>query len=252
MEGTAVLGRLSWQVGEVIATRTETARTRSITFAVGSWPGHRAGQHVDVRLTAEDGYQVERSYSIASPPEDGPNITLTVERLDDGEVSPYLVDELRVGDRLELRGPIGGYFVWEARLGGPLLLIAGGSGIAPLMAMIRHRAAVRSTVPARLLYSSRSLDDVIFRDELARMVSNGSGLEARYTLTRSRPDWWTGYARRVDLDMLREITWPSDRRAQAFICGPTEFVETAAAGLVALGHAPVRIKTERFGATGGK
>lgn len=252
MEGTALLGRLSWQVGEVVATRAETATARSITFDVASWPGHQAGQHVDVRLTADDSYQVERSYSIASPPEDGTRITLTVERLDNGEVSPYLVDELRVGDRLELRGPIGGYFVWETRLGGPLLLIAGGSGIAPLMAMIRHRAAARSTVATRLLYSSRSLDEMIFRDELARIASNGSGIETRFTLTRSQPAGWTGFRRRIDTDMLREIAWPSDQRAQTFICGPTEFVETAAAGLVALGHAPVHIKTERFGASGGK
>lgn len=251
MAGTALLGRLSWQVAEVVATRAETTRARSITFAVASWPGHRAGQHVDLRLTAEDGYQVERSYSIASPPEDGMRITLTVERIDEGEVSPYLVDELRVGDRLELRGPIGGYFVWEASLGGPLLLVAGGSGIAPLMAMLRHRAAVRSTVPTRLLYSSRSLDDVIYRDEIARLASNGSGIETRYTLTRSQPAGWTGYGRRIDTDMLRELAWPSDRRPQAFVCGPTELVEVVAANLVMLGHAPVRIKTERFGPTGG-
>ncbi len=249
MEGTAVLGRLSWQLGEVVATHAETATARSITLAVPTWPGHRAGQHVDVRLTAEDGYQVERSYSIASAPEDGARITLTVERLDNGEVSPYLVDELRVGDRLELRGPIGGYFVWEARFGGPLLLIAGGSGIAPLMAMIRHRAAARSTVPTRLLYSSRSLDSVMFRDELARIASNGSGIDTRYTLTRSQPADWTGYRRRIDTNMLREVAWPSDRGARAFICGPTELVETAAASLVELGH--VHIKTERFGPTGG-
>src|SRR5690349_11463950 len=171
MEGRAVLGRLTWQLGDVVAVHPETPRTRSITLAVPAWPGHRPGQHVDVRLTAEDGYQVERSYSIASPPEAGNRVTLTIERLEAGEVSPYLVDELRVGDRLELRGPIGGYFVWEAQMGGPLLLIAGGSGIAPLMAMIRHRAAARSTVPTRLLYSSRSLDDMIFRDELARTAS---------------------------------------------------------------------------------
>lgn len=251
MEGTALLGRLSWQVAEVVATRAETARARSITFSVASWPGHRAGQHVDLRLTAEDGYQVERSYSIASPPEDGTRITLTVDRIDDGEVSPYLVDELRVGDRLELRGPIGGYFVWEAKLGGPLLLVAGGSGIAPLMAMLRHRAAVRSTVPTRLLYSSRSLEDMIYRDELARLASNGSGIEMRYALTRSQPAGWTGYSRRIDIDMLRELAWPSERRPQAFVCGPTELVEAVAASLVALGHAPVRIKTERFGPTGG-
>ncbi|MDX2091653.1 MAG: ferredoxin reductase [Kofleriaceae bacterium] len=245
------MGRLSWQVGEVVAVRTETPRARSIAIALPAWPGHRAGQHVDVRLTAEDGYSVERSYSIASPPEDGERVTLTVERLDNGEVSPYLVDELRVGDPLELRGPIGGYFVWEARLGGPLLLVAGGSGIAPLMAMIRHRVAARSTTPTRLLYSSRSFDDVIYRDELARIASNGSGIQPTYTLTRAQPAGWTGYRRRVDTDMLREVAWPPERRAQVFVCGPTDFVEAAAASLLELGHAPARIKTERFGATGG-
>src|SRR6266849_2374918 len=168
MERRTLLGRLTWQLGELVATRPETARTRSITLTLPNWMGHRAGQHVDVRLTAEDGYQAERSYSIASPPEEQPRVTLTVERLDDGEVSPYLTDELRVGDKLELRGPIGGYFVWEAHMGGPLLLVAGGSGIVPLMAMLGHRATVGSTVPTRLLYSSRSYDDVIYRDELDR------------------------------------------------------------------------------------
>src|SRR2546426_5832087 len=169
MERRTLLGRLTWQLGEVVATRPETPRTKSITLAVPNWMGHRAGQHVDVRLTAEDGYQAERSYSIATPPEQAPHVTLTVERIDDGEVSPYLVDELRVGDKLELRGPIGGYFVWEAQMGGPLLLVAGGSGIVPLMAMLRHRATVGSTIPTRLLYSSRSLEEGIYRDELDRL-----------------------------------------------------------------------------------
>src|SRR5215469_7258729 len=166
MERRTLLGRLTWQLGEVVAIRAETARTKSITLVLPSWMGHRAGQHVDVRLTAEDGYQAERSYSIASPPEEAPRVTLTVEQIDDGEVSPYLTEDLRVGDRLELRGPIGGYFVWEAHLGGPLLLVAGGSGIVPLMAMLLHRAATASLVPTRLLYSSRSLEDLIYRDEL--------------------------------------------------------------------------------------
>jgi ferredoxin-NADP reductase len=212
--------------------------------------GHRAGQHVDVRLTAEDGYQAERSYSIASPPEEAPRVTLTVERLDDGEVSPYLTNELRAGDKLELRGPIGGYFVWEAHLGGPLLLVAGGSGIVPLMAMLRHRAAVGSTIPTRLLYSSRSSDDVIYRDELERLVKSSTLLEIVQTLTRVQPPGWTGYARRIDTQMLREVAWPLDQRPLMFICGPTPFVETAATSLVALGHDPARIKTERFGPTG--
>src|SRR5713226_6954334 len=187
MERTALLGRLSWQLGEVLATQAETARTKSITLALPTWMGHRAGQHVDVRLTAEDGYQAERSYSIASPPEEEPRVTLTVERLDDGEVSPYLTEELRAGDKLELRGPIGGYFVWEAQMGGPLLLVAGGSGIVPLMAMLRHRAAVGSTVATRLLYSSRSSEDVIYRDELDRLVRSTTLLEVVQTLTHVQP-----------------------------------------------------------------
>jgi ferredoxin-NADP reductase len=249
MEGRAVLGRLSWQLGDVVGVHAETATSRSISLAMPAWPGHRAGQHVDVRLTADDGYQVERSYSIASPPEDGARVTLTIERLDDGEVSPYLVDDLRVGDQLELRGPIGGYFVWEAQLGGPLLLVAGGSGIVPLMAMIRHRAALGSQVPTRLLYSARSLDQMIYRDELARRT--GGGLEAFYTLTRSPPADWRGFRRRIDTEMLREVAWPAERRPLAFVCGPTDLVESVAASLVALGHDAARIKTERFGPTGG-
>jgi ferredoxin-NADP reductase len=212
--------------------------------------GHRAGQHVDVRLTAEDGYQAERSYSIASPPEEAPRVTLTVERIDDGEVSPYLTEDLRVGDKLELRGPIGGYFVWEAQLGGPLLLVAGGSGIVPLMAMLRHRAVAGSTVATRLLYSSRSLEDVIYHDELDHLMKSGSLLEVVQTLTRAQPPGWTGYARRIETKMLREVAWPVEQHPLAFLCGPTPFVETAAASLVELGHEPARIKTERFGPTG--
>src|SRR6266516_2421711 len=250
MERGTLLGRLSWQIGEVVATRPETVRAKSITLSVPNWIGHRAGQHVDVRLTAEDGYQAERSYSISSPPEEQPRVTLTVERLDDGEVSPYLVDELRVGDKLELRGPIGGYFVWEASMGGPLLLVAGGSGMVPLMAMLRHRAAVGSTVPTRLLYSSRSDADIIYRDELDRLDQADQMLEVVQTLTRAQPPGWTGYHRRIDTDMLREVAWPSEQYPLMYICGPTPFVETAAASLVTLGHEPARIKTERFGPTG--
>ncbi len=250
MERRTVPGRLTWQLGEVVATQGETARAKSITLAVPNWIGHRAGQHVDVRLTAEDGYQAERSYSIASPPEEQPRVTLTVERLDDGEVSPYLTDELRVGDKLELRGPIGGYFVWEARMGGPLLLVAGGSGIVPLMAMIRHRAAVGSTVATRLLYSSRSFEEVIYRDALDHLVKSTTMLAVVQTLTRVQPLGWTGYHGRIDTQMLREVAWPFDQRPLAFVCGPTPFVETAAASLVALGYEPARIKTERFGPTG--
>ncbi len=250
MERRTLLGRLNWQFGEVLATHVETARTKSITLAVPTWKGHRPGQHVDVRLTAEDGYQAERSYSIASPPEEQPRVTLTIERLDDGEVSPYLTDELRVGDTLELRGPIGGYFVWEAHMGGPLLLVAGGSGIVPLAAMIRHRAAVRSTIATRLLYSSRSSEEVIYCDELDRLISNTTMLEVMHTLTRMQPPGWTGYHRRIDTEMLREVAWPPDQHPLIFICGPTPFVETAAASLVTLGYEPGHIKTERFGPTG--
>jgi ferredoxin-NADP reductase len=251
MERRTLLGRLTWQLGEVVATQEETARAKSITLALPRWPGHRAGQHVDVRLTAEDGYQAQRSYSIASAPEEGQRITLTVERLDDGEVSPYLVDELRVGDRLELRGPIGGYFVWEASMSGPLLLVAGGSGIVPLMAMIRHRTAVGSTVPTRLLYSSRSYENVIYSRELDQVASRTASPEVRLALTRAQPPGWTGYHRRIDTEMLREVAWPTEQHPLPFICGPTPFVETAAESLVTLGYEPARIKTERFGPTGG-
>jgi ferredoxin-NADP reductase len=230
----------------VVELLDEAPRVRSIVLDPPDWPGHRAGQHVDVRLTAEDGYQAQRSYSIASAPEDE-HLLLTVERLDDGEVSPYLVDELRPGDELELRGPIGGYFVWEASTGGPLLLVAGGSGVVPFRSMLRHRAAVESPVPARLLYSSRSLDEVIYRDEL-----EASGADVRFTLTREQPEGWTGYARRIDSELLAEVAWPTEERPLVYVCGPTAFVEVAAESLVALGHDPSRIKTERFGATGGR
>ena len=213
-----------------------------------NWAGHRAGQHVDVRLTAEDGYQAQRSYSIASAPEDG-HLALTVERLDDGEVSPYLVDVLRPGDELELRGPVGGYFVWEESLGGPLLLIAGGSGVVPLRAMLRHRSAAQSSVPARLLYSSRSLDDVIYRKELLSDDSGARG-DVRLALTRQWPDDWQGYRGRIDREVLDEVAWPPGERPLIYVCGPTGFVEAVAESLVALGHEPSRIRTERFGPTG--
>jgi ferredoxin-NADP reductase len=206
---------------------------------------------VDVRLTADDGYQTQRSYSIASPQSTDERLTLTIERLDDGEVSPYLARELHAGDQLELRGPIGGYFVWAPALGGPLLLIAGGSGSCPLMAMLRLRQAAGSTVPARLLYSSRSLDEVIYRSELARLVAAGSGLEVMLTLTRAQPPGWTGLHRRIDTEMLQSVAWSPAERPWIFICGPTPLVETAASALVDLGHEPARIKTERFGPTGG-
>lgn len=250
MARAAVLGRLTWQLGEVVDLVDETPRVRSIVLELPDWPGHRAGQHVDVRLTAEDGYQAQRSYSIASAPE-SERVMLTVERLDDGEVSPYLVDELRPGDLLELRGPIGGYFAWEAPAGGPLLLLAGGAGVVPLMAMLRHRAAVGSTVSARLLYSARFLEDVIFGGDLASLGEAQDGLDVIYTLTRAQPPRWSGYSRRIDAEMLREVAWPPEKRPRVFVCGPTPFVEAAAGFLVALGHDPARVKTERFGPTGG-
>jgi ferredoxin-NADP reductase len=227
----------------------ETARTRSIELGVPGWSGHLAGQHVGLRLTADDGYQAQRSYSISSAPEDRA-VVLTVEGIDDGEVSPYLVRELRVGDTLELRGPIGGYFGWEAPLGGPLLLVAGGSGIVPFRSMLRHHRAVRSEVPVRLLYSARSLADVIFRQEIADMGTEGV-IDVRLTLTREQPEGWDGYQRRIDADLLGEVAWPARDRPLVYVCGPTGFVETATGALVALGHDPRRIRTERFGATGG-
>jgi ferredoxin-NADP reductase len=243
LAGTAVLGRLTWLVAEVAETVTETPRVRTLVLDVAGWTGSRAGQHVDVRLTAETGYQAERSYSLASPPGERP--ALTVERLDDGEVSPYLVDEVVAGDKFELRGPIGGYFVWDADgRTEPLFLVAGGSGIVPLMAMLRHRRAVGSNVPAKLLYSSRTLEDVIYGDELPEL-----GADVVQTLTREQPTGWSGYARRVDIDMLREVAYPPEQDPRVFVCGPTSFVEAAAEGLVALGHRPGRIRTERFGGT---
>jgi ferredoxin-NADP reductase len=227
MAGTALLGRLTWQPAEVVDLVTETPRVKTIAFDVPGWPGHRAGQHVDIRLTSEDGYQAERSYSIASAP-NGTRLGLTVVRIPDGEVSSYLADELRPGDRIELRGPVGGYFVWEPPQGGPLLLVAGGSGIAPLMAMIRLRAAVGSDVDTRLLFSSRDWDD-----------------------TSSQPPGWSGYARPVDAEMLAEVGPSPAERPRVYVCGPTPFAEAVAEALVHRGHPPLGIKIERFGPTGG-
>ena len=242
--------RLAWRLGEVVEIIPETPRTKSLVLEVSGWEGHKAGQHVDVRLTAPDGYQAQRSYSIASAPEDG-RLILTVDRLEEGEVSPYLTDELRVGDRLEFRGPIGGYFAWEAKDGGPLLLVAGGSGVVPLMAITRHRSATKSDAPIRLLYSSRSREEIIYADELDCLAVADNGLEVVHTLTRSQPPGWTGYGRRIDEEMLAEVAWAPEERPLAFVCGPTPLVEAVASVLVKLGYDPARVKTERFGPTGG-
>lgn len=248
MAGAALLGRLSWRLAEVVDFTAETQRVRSIALHVPGWPGHLPGQHVDVRLTAEDGYQAQRSYSIANPSE-GERVELTVEEIPDGEVSAFLVGELRAGDRFELRGPIGGYFVWEPVHGGPLQLVAGGSGIVPLMAMIRANAAMSEPVPTRLLYSVRTPEDIIYRAELEQLTDDHA--QVTYTSTRIRPPNWRGYDRRVDSAILDEATWPPWEGPHVFVCGPTGFVETVADTLVALGHRPGRVKTERFGPSGG-
>ncbi|MEO7889592.1 MAG: ferredoxin reductase [Vicinamibacterales bacterium] len=241
---------IQWQIATIAGVRVETPTVKTFALKLPSWMRHRAGQHYDVRLTAPDGYQAQRSYSIASAPESEGQVELTVERIDDGEVSSYLHEVPVVGDLVEVRGPIGGYFVWDAAQGGPLFLIAGGSGIVPLMAILRHRAAVKSHVPARLLYSARSADDLIYREELDRLATDGSGLEAFYTLTRNQPAGWTGYSRRIDAAMLREVAGPSGPSPLVFICGPTLLVEAVANGMVQVGVPEGRIKTERFGPSG--
>ena len=244
--------QLKWQRATVVEIRQETPRVKSLIFDVRDWTKHFAGQHVDVRLTAEDGYQTQRSYSIASPPEDK-YLMLTVERLEDGEVSPYLVDELRIGEHIELRGPIGGYFVWNARdgknNGSPLFLVGAGSGIVPLMAMIRHRANSNNKVPTKLLYSSRSYDDVIYREELDHISANDSSLSVIHTLTRQQPPNWMSYRRRIDRAMLADTAWLPSEKPLAFVCGGTGAVEVVATSLLELGYEPERIKTERFGPT---
>lgn len=249
--GQALSGRQtrSWQVATVTAVRTETATVRTIELRAPDWAGHRAGQHLDVRLTAEDGYRAERSYSIASAP--GEPVAITVQRLDDGEVSPYLTDELRAGDDLELRGPIGGYFVWDAvGAGSPLLLAAGGSGIVPLRSILRHRERTGANVPVNLLYSVRSLPDVIYRPEIDHYA--GDGVSVTYALTRDQPPGWTGHRGRVDSALLADVAWPASAdQPVAYVCGPTAFVESIAEGLTKLGYAPRRVKTERFGGAGG-
>jgi ferredoxin-NADP reductase len=234
---------VAWRPAEVREVIRETPSASTLVLDVAGWPGHRAGQHVDIRLTAEDGYRAQRSYSIASAPEDGVP-AITVERLDDGEVSPYLVDEARVGDVLEIRGPVGGWFVWDASQGGPLWLIGGGSGVVPLRSMLRHHERAGSDAPARLLLSARGADDVLYKTELATF-------DVTYTYTRAAPEGWTGYARRVDRAMLAEAGFAPGEHPRIYVCGPTGFVEGVAGELIALGHGAGQIRTERFGATGG-
>ena len=254
MAGAALLERLKarvdWRVATVAGVVDETSHARSLVLDVDGWPGHVAGQHADVRLTADDGYQAQRSYSIASPPEDA-TVSLTIVRIDDGEVSPYLAGDARVGDQFELRGPIGGHFTWRAEQGGPLLLVGGGSGLVPLMAMLRHRAAVGSDAQAVLLVSSREEQDILYRAELDRLAAQGDGLAVHHTLTRGAPEGWTGFDRRVDADMLRAVGPAPAEAPRVFVCGPTPFVEAVADLLVGLGHEPASIHAERFGPTGG-
>jgi ferredoxin-NADP reductase len=252
MTGTEVAAagaRLEWRLADVVDIVVETPRVKSLSLRVSGWPGHLAGQHVDVRLTAEDGYQAQRSYSIASPPE-CEFLTLTVERVADGEVSPYLVDELRRGDQFQLRGPIGGYFVWTTTLAGPLYLIAGGSGVVPLMAILRQRERANASVPALLLYSSRSLEDVIYRDELEAMAKHDSNLQVVHTLTRTQPEGWSGQRGRIDMKLLADISPAPSAKPRTFVCGPTSFVENVSDLLVGIGYDSLAIKTERFGPTG--
>ena len=243
------MAALNWQIATVAAIRDETPRVRTFSLLVPGWQGHRAGQHVDIRLTADDGYQAQRSYSIASAPTDQQVVDITVERVNDGEVSPFLHEVVVIGDRFEVRGPIGGYFVWD---GGQdsLLLVGGGSGVVPLMAMIRQWAQIGSTVPCTLLYSSRTQTDIIYADELARLGHERGGMRVIHTLTREQPPGWAGYTRRIDQPMLDEVLAGAGHMTQAFVCGPTPLVESASAALVSIGLAPSQVKTERFGPSG--
>lgn len=251
MAGTAVLGRLIWRVATVAAIRTETATARTLELSVDGWPGHEAGQHVDVRLTADDGYTATRSYSIASPPV-GDRIAITVEVIEDGEVSPYLVHQTAIGDRVEVRGPIGGWFVWRPAQTEPIQLVGGGSGLVPLMAMIRTRAQSGSMAPFRLLYSVRHPESVLYAGELQQLAMQGNGLQVDFAYTRTAPPGWTRVPKRVDADILATATWPASRMPTSYVCGPTPFVESIANLLRAAGYDVARIKTERFGPTGEK
>jgi ferredoxin-NADP reductase len=248
MAGAALPGRLNWLIARATEIIEETERVRSIVLDCPGWPGHLPGHHIDIRLTAEDGYQAQRSYSIARPA-DGERVVITVELVDEGEVSPFLIEDLRIGDQIEIRGPIGGYFIWEPSRGGPLELIGGGSGVVPLMSMLLTRVQAGSDVPVRYLSSARSHEDLIYRSELESISSEAKGVEVQHTLTRSKPPDWAGLEGRVDRVMLARLAWPSFSRPLCYVCGPTGFVEAVANSLVSLGHQPSRIKTERFGPT---
>jgi ferredoxin-NADP reductase len=248
------LRRLTWQVATVVELRTESNVARTLVLEVADWPGHRAGQHVDVRLTAEDGYRAQRSYSIASGPNGGAvpsTVELTVQSVADGEVSSYLVGVAEVGDQFELRGPVGGYFTWDPEDPSPVLLVGGGSGVVPLMSMIRARAEAGMRVPFRLIYSIRDPDSALYTEELLRRVRDDHGLDVAWVYTRAAPVGWTQPIGRLDAMMLGEAGWPADFAPSCYVCGPTGFVEAVADMLVSAGHAPGRIKTERFGPSGG-
>src|SRR5215467_10742777 len=252
MEGTAVLGRVMWRIAKVVGLHDETPTARTLALAVRDWPVHVAGQHVDIRLTASDGYSAVRSYSIASAPGSDARIEITVERLPNGEVSPYLTQEVMVGDELELRGPIGGWFVWRSDQTEPIQLVAGGSGIVPLMAMIRSRALAGSTAPFRLLYSVREPGAVFYRDELQAISDRVDSVTLTYAYTRATPRAWPRPPGRIDASVIAGTTWSSELIPTCYVCGPTSFVESAAALLVACGNRPDKIRTERFGPTGGR
>ena len=249
MARAAVSGRLTWRAATLAEARWETPTARTLVLDVPDWPGHLPGQHVDVRLTAPDGYRAQRSYSIASAWSDGGKVELTIQRLDDGEVSPYLTDVLEVGDQIELRGPVGGWFVWRETQSRPVLLIGGGSGVVPLMAMVRARGLSRAKQPFRLIYSVRTPDDVIYREELPRHVRDDPGFDLLVNYTRKAPEGSRNPPKRIDVATINSHGWPPDFTPDVYVCGPTTFVETAADILVALGHDPKRIRTERFGGT---
>ena len=241
---------MTWRTATVVGLHDETATARTLALAVRDWPGHVAGQHVDLRLTAADGYSAVRSYSIASAPSSDGHIELSIERLQNGEVSPYLTQQVMVGDELEVRGPIGGWFVWHPEQTGPIQLVAGGSGIVPLMAMIRSRVSLGSAAPFRLLYSVREPGAVFYRDELRAVSSQGEAVIVTYAYTRVTPKDWPRPAGRIDAELVAKGTWPSNLRPSTYVCGPTSFVEHTTELLIAAGHDRERIRTERFGATG--